>query len=435
MRRRHRFDFRQTQKAFRGQPNKEKGMKEKFDVVVGIPSYNEAKTIGYVTRMAGRGLAKYFPDAKSVIVNCDNNSQDGTKEAFLSSNVPEKVEKRYISTPEGVTGKGNNFYNLFRFCRDAEAKVTIVVDADLRSITPEWIKYLGYPIKEGHDFVSPFYSRHQFDATITNHLCYPLIFSLARHDIRQPIGGDFAFSPELCSYWLDQEWTDMTRQYGIDIFMSLNAVFGGFRICESGLGVKVHNASSPKLGKMFEEVVYTLFSILLQYRHVWLEAPLLEDSPDIYRPEHAITRYGLEKVMEPQGLFIDILGLKKQCRDEYETYKHLIKQHLNPYTYNRIRYMFMVDNYDLDTMIWTQIVYRLLFLFDGASEEEKQGIIDALKPLYFARSITFDYTTFRYSVDFAGKEVKNQSRAFLAQKPYLMGLYLTKSHVFRQTDK
>ncbi|MEA2014593.1 MAG: glycosyltransferase, partial [Thermodesulfobacteriota bacterium] len=274
-------------------------MKDKFDVVVGIPSYNEVQTIGYVTRMAGEGLARYFPDARCVIVNCDNNSPDGTKKAFLSAEVPDKIKRKYISTPERVTGKGNNFYNLFQFCEKAEAKVTIVVDADLRSITPKWIKYLGYPIRDGEDFVTPLYSRHQFDATITNHLCYPLIFSLARFDIQQPIGGDFAFSAELCSYWLGQEWTDMTRQYGIDIFMSLTAIFGGFKVCESGLGNKIHNASSPKLGKMFEEVVYTLFSMLLRYRHKWLETTSLKGSRDIYQPERTVNRYGLAKLMQP----------------------------------------------------------------------------------------------------------------------------------------
>ncbi|MBW2561953.1 MAG: hypothetical protein JRE40_14030, partial [Deltaproteobacteria bacterium] len=279
------------------------------------------------------------------------------------------------------------------------------------------------------DYVTPLYSRHQFDGTITNHLCYPLIFSLARFDVQQPIGGDFAFSQRLCRYWLEQEWTDMTRQYGIDIFMSLNAVFGDFKICQTGLGNKIHNASSPKLGKMFEEVVYTLFSILLRYRNIWLETPLMENSPDIFRPEHTITRYGLDKMMEPQDLSIDILGLKKQCRDEYEKYKHLIKQYLSPYTHNRINYMFTVDSYDLGTMVWSQIVFQLLFLFDGASEERKQGIIDSLKALYFARSITFDYKTFRYSTNFAGREIKNQSRAFLSQKPYLMGLYLTNRQI------
>ncbi|HOO90772.1 MAG TPA: glycosyltransferase [Syntrophales bacterium] len=404
-------------------------MREKFDVVVGIPSYNESQTIGHVTRMVGEGLARYFPDARSVIVNCDNNSPDGTKEAFFSADIPDKVNKKYISTPEGIKGKGNNFLNLFRFCQDVDAKVIIVVDADLRSITPKWIKFLGYPIKKGADYVTPLYSRHQFDATITNHLCYPLIFSLARFDIQQPIGGDFAFSQRLCTYWLEQEWTEMTRQYGIDIFMSLNALFGGFKICQSGLGNKIHNASSPKLGKMFEEVVYTLFSILLRYRDIWLETPLRDDSHDIYRPQHPIHQYGLEKMTEPQDLSIDILALKKQCRDEYERYNHLIQQYLNPYIYNRIRYMFTIDNYDLDTMIWSQIVYRFLFLFDGATEETKKNLIDALKPLYFARSITFDYTTFRYSVMYAAKEIKDQSRAFLFQKPYLMGLYLTNRNI------
>jgi len=211
----------------------------------------------------------------------------------------------------------------------------------------------------------------------------------------------------------------------------LTRFFGGFKICESGLGNKIHNASSPKLGRMFEEVVYTLFSTLLRYRHMWLEAPLLENLPDIYRPEHRINRYGLEKMMEPQDLSIDIIGLKKQCRNEYEKYQHLIKRYLSSYCYNRIHYMFMIDDYDLDTMIWSQIVYKFLFLFDGAEEETKQEIIDALKALYFARSITFDYTTFRYSVNFAEAEVRNQSQAFLSQKPYLMGLYLSKGHKFK----
>ncbi len=398
-------------------------MKDTYDVVVGIPSYNEAPTIGYVTRMAGEGLAKYFPDAKCVIVNCDNNSTDGTKDAFLSASVPDMIGKQYISTPEGVKGKGNNFHNLFRFCRDAQSKIMIVVDADLRSITPDWIKYLGYPIKQGNDFVTPLYSRHQFDGTITNHLCYPLVFSLTRVDVRQPIGGDFAFSSRLCSHWLDQEWNDMTKQYGIDIFMSLNAFFGDFKICQTGLGNKVHNASSPKLGKMFEEVVYTLFTLLLRNRKLWLEDPLIDFS-NPYHETYPVDRYGLKKMLEPQELSIDILALKEQCRNEYKTYQHLIKQYLSSYANNRVRNMFAIDHYDMDVMLWTQVVYRFLFMFDGASEEVKQGIIDALKPLYFARALAFDYTTFRYSVDFAEQEVKNQSRAFLSQKPYLLGLYL-----------
>ncbi len=397
---------------------------KKYDVVVGIPSYNEATTIAYVTSIAGQGLAQYFPDRRNIIVNVDNCSPDDTRGAFLAAEVPTGIDKHYISTPEGVKGKGNNFWNLFHFCRDAEAAIVIVVDADLRSITPEWISYLGYPIRDGNDFVTPLYSRHQFDGTITNHLCYPFVHSLAGLDVRQPIGGDFAFSRKLCSYWLEQEWDDMTRQYGIDIFMSLNALFGNFKICQAGMGSKVHNASAPKLGQMFEEVVHTLFSTLHRNRGKWLEEYVDTSSDVIWRHQvQAVERYGLEKMTEPQALSIDIVKLKNDCRDEYQRYYPLVKRYLNPYAFERIDHMQAMDYYAVDILLWSHIVYSLFYLFDKATEEEKNEIINALKPLYFARSITFDYQTFRYSVNFAEEEVRNQAMAFLSQKPYLLGLY------------
>jgi glycosyltransferase involved in cell wall biosynthesis len=400
-------------------------MLNQYDVVVGIPSYNESKTIGYVVQTVGKGLEKYFPGAKCIIVNCDNDSPDGTRDVFLAAEVHPKIDKKYLSTPQGVLGKGNNFLNLFRFVRDVQAKINIVVDADLRSITPRWIKYLGYPVKKGADFVAPAYSRHHFDGTITNHLCYPLVFSLAGLDIRQPIGGDFAFSRRLCSHWLDKEWSEMTLQYGIDIFMSLHAFFGNFRIVESGLGAKIHNASSPKLGRMFEEVMYTLFSTLLEYKSKWLGTWLRKGGKTYWHTRtRDIGRNGLRKFGESQVLDIDVLKLKRDCREEYEKYHELVEWYLSPYAYQKVNDMFAVDYYDLDIMLWSQIVYTMLFLFDGAEEHIKRDLINVLKPLYFARSITFDYLTRRYSAEYAEEEVHNQAWAFLSQKPYLLGLYL-----------
>jgi hypothetical protein len=400
-------------------------MAENYDVVVGIPSYSEVDTIGYVTKMAAEGLYDYFGDRRCIIVNCDNRSPDGTKEAFLGAPIPETIEKKYLPTPEGVKGKGNNFRNLFQFCQKSGAKITIVVDADLRSITPRWIKYLGKPIEAGHDLVTPLYSRHQFDGTITNHLCYPLVFSLTGVDIRQPIGGEFAFSPKLCSYWLEEDWNDKVLQYGIDVFMSLSALFGNFRICQTGLGNKVHNASAPKLGTMFEEVVYTLFSLLIAHRSQWVSIWLEKgDTTSWQTGVREVELCGLQRMNEAQKLTIDILDLKRKCRKEYETYQDLVKRYLSPYGYERIQDMYDMDYFDVDIMLWSQIVYNFLYIFDGATEEVKMDIINALKPLYFARSITFDYQTSRYSIDYAEEEVRKQAMAFMSQKPYLLGLYL-----------
>jgi len=58
---------------------------QQADIVVGIPSFNNAKTISRVTRAAGVGLAKYFPQMRSVLINSDGGSTDGTPQGVLSS--------------------------------------------------------------------------------------------------------------------------------------------------------------------------------------------------------------------------------------------------------------------------------------------------------------------------------------------------------------
>ncbi len=45
------------------------------DIVVGIPSYNNIRTITHVVRAAQVGLAKYFGQLRAVIVNSDGGSR------------------------------------------------------------------------------------------------------------------------------------------------------------------------------------------------------------------------------------------------------------------------------------------------------------------------------------------------------------------------
>jgi glycosyltransferase involved in cell wall biosynthesis len=389
------------------------------ELIVGIPSYMEADTIGFVTRQIELGIQRYFSGMGAVIINVDNNSEDDTRGAFLSTETV--TPKLYMTTPKGVRGKGNNMMNLFRYARAhmSNLKAVVVVDADLRSITPEWIKHFAEPILKGYDYALPRYSRHQFDGTITNHICYPLLYGLLGENVRQPIGGDFSFSPRLALYWLDQKWVPTTRLYGIDIFMSLNAIIGKFKICEVGLGAKVHKASAPKLGPMFTHVVTTLFEKLLSKKADWIG--LAVDNP---KPKPL---FGNKKLDPPQELAIDIRDLKEKLRNEFLSREKLLKKYLSPYLYLNIRHMIERDHYDMDTLMWTQSVYQFLYTFDAGTSRMRKDIIEALKPLYFARSVTFDYETWKYRIDYAEELILHQAMAFASQKPYFYGLYLNQA--------
>nr|HID13204.1 glycosyltransferase [Anaerolineae bacterium] len=228
------------------------------DILVGIPSYNNASTIGHVVRMAAEGMVKYFPDMKPVLINSDGGSPDGTRQVVLDTPVPQGVE--VIATEyRGISGKGSAFRAIFEAAKALGAKVCVVVDSDLRSIIPEWIELLAGPIvKEGYGYVTPFYIRHKYDGTITNNICYPMTRMLYGLDIRQPIGGDFGFSAELLDHYLGQDvWESDVARFGIDIWMTTTAINAGVRVCQAHLGVKVHDAKDPAqaLGPMFRQVV------------------------------------------------------------------------------------------------------------------------------------------------------------------------------------
>ena len=81
----------------------------------------------------------------------------------------------------------------------------------MRSITSDWIHYLVDPVfTKGYQFVAPVYLRHKYDGTITNNIVYNLTRALYGKRIRQPIGGDFAFSRDVARFYVDQNVWDTT---------------------------------------------------------------------------------------------------------------------------------------------------------------------------------------------------------------------------------
>src|SRR3990167_8119488 len=170
-------------------------IKKQTDIVVGIPAYNEADNIAYVVKTVKTGLIKYFPSHKTAIVVSDGGSTDSTleeaKRGFSNSETNGQVSFDSFCY-RGISGKGSAIKAIFETARSMNSRVCVMVDADLKSIMPEWIRSFVHPVLlEGYDIVAPRYLRHKYDGTITNSVVYPLISALYGKKIRQPIAGDF----------------------------------------------------------------------------------------------------------------------------------------------------------------------------------------------------------------------------------------------------
>ena len=394
---------------------------KKVDLVVSIPSFNEADSISYPTKQASEGLVKYFPDKKAVIINCDNNSPDNTKQAFL--NTPTEIPKIYITTPPGVKGKGNNFKNLFRKVVELRAKAIVVVDADLKSITPEWIKHLGEPLFSDFSFVAPLYVRHKYDGTITNGIAYPMTRALYGRRVRQPIGGDFGFSGKLAQVYLeDKIWDEAVAKFGIDIWMTTLALNEKVQVCQAFMGrPKVHKPKDPAaaLGPMFRQVVGTIFSLTRKFESFWMRVK--------YSKPTAIFGFGLGDVEMPPKVEVDSHKLIQNFHDGFGSYKEIWEMALSKDVYQKLREIRGMKErvFNFPTDLWARILYDMAVAHRGGLPDPDQ-FMDSLIPLYFGRTFSFVKKTKRLSTRQAEEAIEEDCMTFEMTKPYFIKRWMKK---------
>ena len=246
--------------------------KDHFDIAICIPSKDEGHTISNVVKIVDAGLREYFPKKKSIIINIDSHSSDDTCAHFLST--PSFTQKISIKESRGSKlGKGINLHKFFSLTEQMTVECGALIDGDLESITPKWIFQLIQPVlADNIDFVTPLYSRHKYDATITNQLCFPLLYGKWGVAVRQPIGGEFSFSQRYIASALRElnhlnETSDgvmpFVDAFGIDIFLTTHALKNQFSIHQSYLGQKLHRFREiSTLRGMFLDVAAALFTQL-----------------------------------------------------------------------------------------------------------------------------------------------------------------------------
>lgn len=394
------------------------------DVVVGIPSYNNAHTVGHVVHAVTAGLAKYFPGHRSVIVNSDGGSTDGTPDIVARSEMattrtilvtqpPRQVDK-VITAYQGVPGKGSAFRTVFEIAHRLGVRACAVVDSDLRSITPEWLQLLLAPVlDEGFDYVCPLYSRHKFDGTITNSIVYPLVRALYGRRIRQPIGGDFGFSGRLASHFLEHEvWEGDVARFGVDIWMTTTALVGDFRVCQSYLGAKIHDAKDPgaHLSTMLVQVAGSLFQQVETHAPHWLPVTGSEPVPEFgFRYE-----VGLEPVTVDVARMIrafeqgvrDFAPLYAQFLGE-ETRRDLVRCTGQP-----------PEEFRIPVDVWVRTVYEFV-LAHHRRRLNPEHLLGSLTPLYLGRTASWVNQAVSYGAREVESELDSVCERFEQLKPYL----------------
>jgi glycosyltransferase involved in cell wall biosynthesis len=393
------------------------------DIVVGIPSFNNARTIGHVVRAVQAGLAKYFPEHRAVIVNSDGGSTDGTMDAVHNTSIADfnaillhhrvAPVSKIVFPYSGIPGKGSAFRAIFEIATALNAKSCAVIDSDLRSITPEWIELLVKPVLGGFDYVSPLYHRHKFDGTITNSIVYPLTRALYGKRVRQPIGGDFGFSGRMAEFYLTKDvWETDVARFGIDIWMTTTAIANGFKVTQSFLGAKIHDAKDPgtDLSNMLYQVVSATFELMETYSEVWM--PIRGSEP--------VSAFGFEYTVGLEPVGVNTARMLEIFREGLRNLGEIWLDVLGAGDFAEVERLGKLgdDEFRFPLSLWTRAVYDYALAFHR-KKLPVEHLIKSMTPLYIGKTASFILDARDMGQQEAEAEIEKLCIEFENSKDYL----------------
>lgn len=386
------------------------------DILIGIPSYKNARTIAFVARTAAEGLARFYPRMRVAVAIVDGGSTDDTISIASSMELPAGVG-RVVTTYQGMQGKGSAVRAILEMGRSLRSQVILVLEADLQTITPDWVRRLANPVlSKQYQLALPWYFRPLPDGAVTDLLAFPLTRLLYGLEVRQPMGGEFAISAELAArFGAKDVWETDVARHGFDIWLTTIAINEGVKLCQVRLGAKVDESREMllTLDPTFIQAVGTLFRMMDIYRRRWPQMGAPQSAPFI---GNGFVDELPRSFMPP----ITTASLVDAFAAGVRRYSRIWKTVLLPSNRSFIRQLAEKTGggYQFPAVLWARVVFDFAVVYNKG-EGDPDKVVAALLPLYFARAATIMRET-GSKPDAVEKAVAAQAETFASEKPYLV---------------
>jgi hypothetical protein len=363
------------------------------DVLVGVPTYNNAATVGQVVQTIRAGLLKYFPRERAVIVNADGGSRDQTPELVRGASINDlqhSTDLTALRTLHSISAEypvgpatGTALRTILASAELLRVSACAVVSPESTTIEPEWIERLLRPVYQGNfDFVTPLYRRHKFDGLLMRNLVYPMTRAFYGKQVREPYAAEFSFSGQLASHFLGQEiWTHEVGQAGTEIALTISAITGGFRLAQSFLGAKPHvDARAADLVAAMRQTVGALFWSLEPNFSIWSAKSDSQPIPTLGAAQ--------EVTLEP--LRINRKRLFSMFRSGVAELEPVLKSILSSSTLTELQRISALeeDDFLFGDELWARTIYEFAASYHKAVIS-RDHVVQALAPLYRGRAFTF----------------------------------------------
>ena len=397
------------------------------DILVGLRTHNNAKTIEPVIRAIQAGILKCFPRERAVIINADGGSQDRTPELIVGASIDDvwnvskvyalrtlhSISTRYASSAE----PGTALRTILAAADLLRAKACVVISPDSTTIEPDWLQRLVRPVyNDNFDLVSPVYRRQEFEGALMRNLLYPMTRAIYGYRIREPYASEFAISGRLATDFLTKEtWNDERTRIGAEICLTIAAITGNYRVCQSFLGPKAQpDRSASDLVAAMRRTVGALFSSLDSNFPLWSTISGSQPVPTLGAQS--------EIMLEP------VRVNRKRLREMFATgvaqLEPVFRSILSASTLSELQRIATLEGseFNYPAELWAKTVFE----FAGSYHKSvisRDHIVQALVPLYRGRTLTFLLENRDGSEEDMERNLESLCGDFERLKPYLLEVW------------
>jgi len=407
----------------RGQPSPEMTeapeQPDGVDVAIGLVTAGASPSVASVVKVVQEGMLNHLGGLTAAIIHMDPTMPD--EQAGQVESVADGIRLIHarpagsMAAASGLDGWSESVRAVLGLSRTLHARATVLLNADITSMTPEWIRGLAEPVlKDGCAFVLPIYERARYEGTLTQLFVAPLARALFGHQFWHPMADEFGCTAEAAEFLLAQDiWTtDLARQ-GLEFWLPIGVAGGALPVSQSALGPRVLTPTGPQppLGSTVGRVAGALFSIAERHEAGWLDVRGSEPVAVFGAPPGAAKRVA---AVDPQRM---IEGFRQGVRDLLPIWERI----LSPESLGDVLVLSeqSTGEFRLTDSLWARIVYDFLLAY-RARVMYRSHIAQSLAPLYLGCAASLVLETRDRPDAAVAHAVERMARTFEAEKPYLV---------------
>lgn len=399
------------------------------DVLVGLPTYNDAETVSHVVQAVRAGLLQYFPRQRAVIINADGGSKDDTQEIIRASSISDlrhganvhalrtlhSVSTQYAGGPSN----GSALYTILSAADLLRASCCMVVSPDSMNIEPVWVDRLLRPVaRDNFDLITPVYRRHKYEGLLVSNLLYPMMRALYCKAVREPYPSEFAFSGKLATELAGRDvWQQDTGRIGGEMYLVIAAITGGFQTEQVFVGAKTRrdNAAPADLVQALRQTVGIMFATIEQ------NFPVCAAGATV-KVQEASGDEPMEVDTEPMR--VNRKRLHQMFVRGVAELEPVFKSILEPATLTQLQTVAAMpeEEFRYSDELWARCVYEFAASYHH-SIISRDHIVQALAPLYRGKAYTFLMENRETSSQQVDEHVEKLCAKFEELKPYLIELW------------